>query len=569
MSFQINNFVVPVKTNIHFTGILSIFLAIFLLQSAIVSATSPSGDGIRKNQKTGTLTHPVWIFFDRRDTSEKAYDAVLSGLDTKARDRRARARGHIVNVSDLPPHPDDLLALRENGVKIRTISKWLSAVSVEGTDAQIKSISSLQHVKEVRPVAIGKRTDPDFETSTSRSISEIDTSIYGYSWDQNNLIGAPEAHDMGYTGDGVRIGFLDSGFRHFYDHIALQYTNVVGAWNAHDSTDDVYGHTHGTLVISVTTAQDTGYMIGIAPDVEVLLVRTEDADSEYVMEEDFWVAGLEWAEANGADLISTSLGYYGWYLPEDFDGNTAITTIASDLAAERGLLVITSAGNLGQDGINAPADGDSTLAVGATRANGEYVSFSSVGPTADGRIKPDVAAMGHHVWVPNDTTIDEYIDGSGTSFSCPTVAGAAAILLQADPELLPMDIINIFKTTSSQSNNPDTLLGWGIINIPSALNYLLNVGSNRTIIPGNFELRGIYPNPTNSEARIMFELANNGTVKVVLSDILGRQVISNSYYLKSGAHNLPLKLAALPSGTYPLRIESNGELRYNKLVLIK
>lgn len=311
---------------------------------------------------------------------------------------------------------------------------------------------------------------------------------------------------MGYRGQGIRIGFLDSGYNNVFDHHAFDDLEIVETWNVVDQTDFVETHNHGGKVLAVACAHDPGQMIGAAPDAEVLLVRTEDAADEYPAEEDYWVAGLEWAEAHGADLISTSLGYYDWYEFDDFDGNTAVTTIAADLAAARGLLVVTSAGNRGLTGVGAPADGDSVLTVGAVNSVGEVAPFSSRGPTADGRIKPDVMTMGFMVTTMNDTTVDQYFQRSGTSYSCPIAAGAAAILLQANPDLLPMDIVEAFRSTATQSDAPDNDYGWGLIDLPAAIRLVRERTTLTIPLAANyFELVSFPVLPDDLTAETIFE----------------------------------------------------------------
>ncbi|MBD3167744.1 S8 family serine peptidase, partial [bacterium] len=365
-------------------------LYIFLLSIVLISSPVRAGQ-----------SEAWWVFLDRRDTSEEAYRQARTSLDENAVERRLRIRGEVIIEADLPFHPDDLKSLQELGCAIRTQSRFLGAVSVETTRAGgVEAIRALPHVKHVRPVATyhsvaatsavealdaGAPADAGIAPGKrTNRYTATDTASYGHAWNQINLIGAHLAHEDGYDGEGVRVGFLDSGFLNIDSHQAFDSLNIVGRFNALDSSEVIDTHGHGTSVVSVAAGYDPYNLIGVAPRMEVLLVRTEDASDEYPEEEDFWVAGLEWAEAHGADFISTSLGYSDWYGPADYDGNTAVTTIAADLAAARGLLVVTSAGNRGLTNLGAPADGDSVLTVGGTDYHGEWVQFASTGPTADG-----------------------------------------------------------------------------------------------------------------------------------------------------------------------------------------
>ncbi|MCH7772047.1 MAG: S8 family serine peptidase, partial [Bacteroidetes bacterium] len=208
-----------------------------------------------------------------------------------------------------------------------------------------------------------------------------------------------------------------------------------------------------------------------------------------------WIAALEWADSIGVDVTTTSLSYLDYdppfqsYTWEDMDGNTALITIAADLAVKLGIVVVNSASNSGfnpnHNTLGAPADGDSVITVGAVGSDGERSGFSSVGPTVDGRIKPDLMAMGSGVYVARSSSPTSYGNSSGTSFSCPILAGAAALVLSVDPTLTPMEVLELFRQTASQSNNPDRLMGWGIINTLDAIE-LIPVPVELTLFSGRY-----------------------------------------------------------------------------------
>ncbi len=522
-----------------------------------------------------------WVFFDRRDTSATARRRALAGLDAKALERRRRSMGRALLAGDLPPHPADLAAVLRTGAVQRAASRWLNAISVIADPAQREAIRRLPHVREVRPVARGRRVTPPEPQRPARAkpgveweargVAEFDSTHYGAAWYQDALIGVPEAHAAGYTGAGVRIGFLDSGFIGVYDHQAFANLVIAGVWNAIDGSEAVETHDHGTKALSVTVADAPRSMVGVAPDAEVLLVRTEDASDEYPAEEDYWVAGLEWAETHGADLVSTSLGYSDWYEGVDFDGNTAVTTVAADAAAARGLLVISSAGNRGSSGLVAPGDGDSVLAVGAVNRYGEVSGFSSRGPTADGRVKPDVAAMGEDCGAVDPYSTGEYLDVNGTSFSCPATSGAAALLLQANPNLSPVQLIVALRATASQAFTPDFEMGYGIIDIPAALVAIEGGVAPGTAgpLPGGFRLVGVYPNPTNGAAVLRLKLASGGSAELALCNLLGREVMLERRTLGAGEQRWTLSLSSLPSGTYLFAVRLSGVARHGRVVLVK
>jgi subtilisin family serine protease len=254
------------------------------------------------------------------------------------------------------------------------------------------------------------------------------------------------------------------------------------------------------------------------------------------------------------------------------NGNTAPITIAADLAVKKGIVVVNSAGNEGNNldhnTLIAPADGDSVIAVGAVNSSGNRASFSSVGPTFDGRIKPDVMAVGANNYIATSFG-NSYNFGSGTSFSCPLVAGVCALLLEAKPSLTPMEVMQTLKSTASLSNNPNNLYGWGIVNALSAVNNVIsNVADKK--IPENFYLLSNYPNPFNPTTMIRFSIPKKGFVKILLYDLLGREVKTlASGEFEIGTKEILLDGSDLSSGNYLVRLISEGVQKTLKISLIK
>ena len=251
---------------------------------------------------------------------------------------------------------------------------------------------------------------------------------------------------------------MDAGFSNL-THEAFSSMDIIAKWDFVDNDLDVGGHSHGTGTLSTIGGFMEGQLIGPAYGASFILARTEnDPASETPIEEDNWIAALEWADSIGVDVTSTSLGYldfdapYTSYTWEDMDGNTALITIAADHAVKLGITVVNSAGNNGYNSLhntlNAPADGDSVITIGAVSSSGVISSFSSVGPTADGRIKPDLLAMGSSVYAASTAGTSSYAYVSGTSFSCPLAAGVCALMLQKNPSLAPMEILQLIKINS-------------------------------------------------------------------------------------------------------------------------
>jgi serine protease AprX len=300
------------------------------------------------------------------------------------------------------------------------------------------------------------------------------------------MIHVPEVHAMGDHGEGVVISVLDSGFE--LDHESLRqlivrgqrdFVNGDGDPSYDPRTDIPTQSSHGTAVLSTIAGYAPGKLIGPAYRAEYLLGKTERIGSELPVEEDYWCAGVEWAEAEGADVVTSSLSYHRWYQWRDLDGRTAIATRAANLALERGILLVNAIGNEGQHegSIGAPADAPGAITVGAVNGIGGLASFSSVGPTYDLRVKPDVVAPGVGVFIALARTYDGYARLSGTSFSTPLVAGCAALVLSRHPDWGPEAVRDAIAMTASRAGRPDPRYGWGIVNARDAVLYPLLEGT--------------------------------------------------------------------------------------------
>ncbi|MEZ5064919.1 MAG: S8 family serine peptidase [bacterium] len=434
----------------------------------------------------------IWIFFSDKNVAPADLPAALedarSALTSRALARRAkleRWRDRPVDVTDLPIAAAYREAVEATGATIRRESRWLDAVSCNATPAQIETLRELPFVRRLALVARTRRdvpgpapaSEPEPAVPAPRGGHLYD---YGNSFGQMDQIRVPEVHDEGYTGAGVVIGMLDSGFD--TSHSAFDSLLVLAVYDfvnddpvVEDEPGDPDGADHhGSETLSNVAAFLPGGLIAPAFGASVVLAKTEDIGDEQPIEEDWWVAGLEWVEAQGADIVSSSLSYLDWYTWPDMDGDTAVTTVAADLAAGRGLVVVNSAGNQREDPwghISAPADGDSVIAVGAVYSTGTYAYFSSPGPSYDGRIKPDVMAQGRSNTVIDPNSVTALTTASGTSFSCPLVAGVAALLLERIPVLTPIQIRDALRETASQAAAPDNDYGWGIIDAYEALHY--------------------------------------------------------------------------------------------------
>ncbi len=444
-------------------------------------------------------TYNIWIFFTDKGNNIKTKLATAeNNLPEHAVERRKKLMKNKTSVAtfyDIPVKQEYLNEISGKITKLRHKSNWLNAISAEATEKQINEIAKLDFVKKIDMVRTAKinRKNTGFNfasaytnyTFPKASKYNLD---YGSSLNQNEQINVTAAHDMGYNGEGIIICMMDAGFNNL-EHQAfanmISENRILGTWDfvnndtIVDDQSDMGTGDHGTMTLSTIGGFYEGQLIGPAYGAKFILTKTENTDSETTVEEDNWVAAMEWAENNwGPDITSTSLGYIDFddgtgYDASELDGNTATITVGADIAASLGILVVNSAGNEGSGTttIGAPADGDSVLAVGAVDADGYRTYFSSVGPTGDGRIKPEVMAQGSSVTVASVYSTDGYTTASGTSFSCPLTAGAAAVLMQMVPSASNMDIFEALKMTANNSENPNNEYGWGIINIIAAYNY--------------------------------------------------------------------------------------------------
>lgn len=430
--------------------------------------------------------HPIWVlFYDKGDGEDAFLRGVINApqVTERARQRRLqRGTCDILNYMDVDIPAEYIAQVLESGAEIRIISRWFNAISVLANDQEEAYIDNLPMVKKTKRVM---RVSRRFIKQVERDPDEADDANimyedYGNSYAQLNQIGAVAAHDSGYTGNGVWVLMLDTGF--LTSHSVFSSERIVGEYDfiQNDSTtanqdgDAPQQHDHGTATASVVGGYDPGSLIGVAYNCSFLLAKTEILDQEVQIEEDFYTAGLEWGEALGADVVSSSLGYIDWYTFDQMDGQTAITTQAVDIAASLGMVCVTAAGNEGGSTwghIIAPADADSVISVGAVNSDGILAGFSSPGPTADGRIKPEVVARGVSTYAAGTASENAFINASGTSLSTPLVAGAAALVLEAHPTWNPMMVREALMMTASQSESPNNQYGYGIIDVMAAINY--------------------------------------------------------------------------------------------------
>ena len=285
---------------------------------------------------------------------------------------------------------------------------------------------------------------------------------------------------------------------------------------------------HGSACLSTCGGYRDSVLIGPAYGATFLLAKTKWVPTETPPEEDNYVAALEWADSIGTDITSSSLGYIDWYTFQDLDGHTATTTRGVEVAASHGILCVTAAGNERSSDwghLVCPADADSILAVGAVDSFRTIAGFSSPGPTFDGRIKPDICAMGVDVFCANIEVNNTYFRLSGTSLSTPIISGLAALVMEAHPDWTAQQVRTALKMTASQAQNPDNDFGWGIADGVAAVDYVFDdaVGPARDPLPRSTILLSSYPNPVNGTAVIRLVIPSDAVGDLVLYNILGRE----------------------------------------------
>ncbi|UCE18569.1 MAG: S8 family serine peptidase [Gemmatimonadota bacterium] len=428
----------------------------------------------------------VWIFFtDKGISSKEEYRTARHETERQLSERTVRRREKVsskIDFTDLPVKREYIEAVLNLGAKHRTTTKWFNGMSAEVPLGRLEEIANLPFVREIRLVNGSKREPIQVKRDVEKppvphQQYQLD---YGPSLGQLEQINVPAVHELGYSGDGVILCILDTGFN--LNHESLQHVNLIAEYDfinkdgttANEPGDPRTQEDHGTSVLSTVGGASSGNLYGPAYGASYILAKTEDISSETTVEEDYWVAALEWADGLGADIASSSLIYINWYTYEDMDGNTAVITKAADMAAAKGILVCNAAGNERDDEwfyIGAPADADSILACGAVTENGQIAFFSSSGPSSDGRTKPEVAARGDRTYVADPSNPAHYYNALGTSYATPLIAGAAALVLEAHPDWTPLQVREALMMTASQAHNPNNLYGWGIIDALAAMNY--------------------------------------------------------------------------------------------------
>jgi len=514
-----------------------------------------------------------YVQFTDKNNSPYSIDHPEDFLTQRALDRRAQQEIDIVE-NDIPVNPQYLQGVANAGAQLLNATKWLNGVTIYTTSTSVlDAVMALPYVENIRAL---KNADHDFEkpffqkeTYGKESMKSTNTRDFDYG--QANLqidqINGIPLHNAGFRGQGMVIAVLDGGFIDADVHPVFDSlwdnNQILGTKDFVNLGGSVFTESeHGKMVLSCMGANSPGQMIGTAPKASFWLLRCEDVKTENVIEEYNWVSAAEFADSVGADVINSSLSYSIYDDPqwtydyEDLDGNTAVSTIGADIVVSKGILVCNSAGNSGADAFpwnGAPADGDSVLSVGAVRSDNQRAGFSSIGPTADGRIRPVIMALGSNATIAYGDS--DIATGSGTSFSSPIIAGMSTCLWQANPEMKVMDIYEAIRESGSMSQSPDNYMGYGIPDFALA-NSILTTIENKTT--SDHKMIRAWPNPFSTYIQVELKLDNAQQFHAEVCNLQGKIFYSTDQQLNGITSTLlTWDWTSLPSGIYFLKVTTS------------
>ena len=515
----------------------------------------------------------AWVYFNDKPDAAFYLSNPLQMLSQRALDRRT-TQGISLNDTDVPisqTYIDDVT--NSTGITIMAKSKWLNALHIRGSQTDIQALTNLTFVNRIEFADrnLNSRTAPTNRVNEIQNVNKqlevlVDYS-YGGSSNQIQMLNGHLLHQQNYTGQGKIIAVMDAGFPGVDTATPFQRLRdnnlILGGYNFPDRNTSFYTRgSHGTNVLSCIGGYVDNELVGTAPDAQYYLFITEDINSENPVEESYWVEAAEMADSLGVDVINTSLGYFAYdnpnysYTYADMNGTKAFISRGADMAFSKGMICVTSAGNSGatsEPHIGTPADAITTLTIGAVNETEDYVAFSSIGPSFDGRVKPDVCAKGLSATISN--TAGAIVNANGTSFSSPIMAGMVTSFWSAVPNMTNAEVVQFVKQSADLYANPTIFKGYGVPDFQLALANALSLNSN--------EITSVvlYPNPVKD--KILVSLPNNGTsAKLVLYNNLGQQV--NSYSINET--NATIYLESLASGLYFYQVEFANKTAKGKLL---
>jgi serine protease AprX len=516
----------------------------------------------------------AWVYFTNKPDAAYYLANPLQMLTQRSLDRRA-AQGIALDNTDVPiaqAYIDQVTAA--NGITVMAKSKWLNALHVRGTQANIQLLGNLSFVSNIQFANSSLNSRHSNQTLRANEITAVNKQLevlvdfnYGGSANQIQMLNGHLLHQQNYTGQGKMVAIMDGGFPGVNTASSFQRLRdnnlILGGYNFPDRNTSIYTRSsHGTSVLSCMAGYVNNQLVGTAPDAQYYLFITEDTNSENPVEESYWVEAAEMADSLGVDVINTSLGYFAYdnpsysYIYSDMNGVKSFIARGADKAFSKGMICITSAGNSGNSSnpnIATPADAITTLTVGAVDASENYVSFSSIGPSFDGRVKPDVCAKGAGATVSNSS--GGIVTANGTSFSSPILAGMVTTFWSAVPALTNAQIVQYVKQSADIYANPTVFKGYGVPDFQLALNNALSLDSyqNDVII--------LYPNPVQDRLTVKF-YEQDFSGKLILYNNLGKQVADFTI----SETNATVYLDNLASGLYFYQLKSADKTIQGKLL---
>ncbi len=489
------------------------------------------------------------VYFNDKPNVASLLAQPLQIMTQRALDRKNR-HGIPIDFRDVPMNQSYVNQVKiQPGIAYKAQSKWFNCVHVSGNPLDIDALAQLTFVSGIQYFDPTKAVQMQQVDKLHRTVTT--PLSYGTARNQIEMLGLDHLHNLGHTGSGMLIAVTDSGFPNVDQNpgfAQLRNNNgLAGGWDFVDKNNQIYDdHFHGSRVLSVMAGNDPGNFEGSAPDAQYLLYRTEEAAQETPAEMSYWVQAAERADSLGVDVINVSLGYLNFdnnaesLNYQDMNGQTAFISLGANTASEKGMMVVVSAGNSGNSSshpyVAAPADALGAIAIGSVNSNSSRSSFSSIGPTADNRLRPEVMAQGG-----GTASIDEsgnLVSSSGTSFSAPLISGSIACLMQAYPSLIPDQIRQAVRESADQFLTPDQQLGYGI---PDFGNAFITLSENSTSISDHIYVL---------ENRLFYDFAQGeNAYDLLLYNLQGQQILQKKLDNK-GQIDLP----ALSAGIYLCRI---------------
>jgi len=520
----------------------------------------------------GFSQEDAWVYFNVKNNSQTYFDNPLLMLSQRALDRRTK-QNIALDLKDIPIDPTFISQVKSvSGITVMAQSKWLNALHIRGSQTDINSLKSFSFVEKVD--FANKSLNQTARNTVATKIKAVNKVLetlvnfaYGSSANQIQMLSGDLLHQQNYTGSGKIIAVLDAGFPGVNTAQPFQRlrdnNQILGGYDFVNSNADFYtGSSHGTMVLSTMGGYQENGLVGTAPDASYYLFITEDVGSENPVEESYWVEAAENADSLGVDVINTSLGYFDYdntgysHTYSEMDGKTTFMTRGAEIAFSRGMIVVVSAGNEGATAnphIAVPADGVSVLTVGAVTASKTVTSFSSIGPSYDGRVKPDVMAQGQATVLSDP--LGNIVTANGTSFSSPIMAGMVTSLWQAFPKKTNKEIRDLTLKSADRFLVPTTEYGYGIPNFSLALsNGLATEEVSKTNII-------LHPNPTSDYSIVSFSAnLQKGTIRVYA--ITGQKVLEKIITKESST----ISLKGFQSGIYIYDIDLDGTVKTGKII---